>query len=810
MAMSEHPQAGTPGSLGAARVPTGAPPAAPHAAVGPLAMRVDFAYALGSRLLVYGWVLGLSEHAASALLWVGNVAVDLLRDAVRVKRPDVSKSFRDQQPVADDHGFLALITLTEAPTPGQTLRLTVHLNSGGAAETEWPILRDEAIAMATLRAHEGALRPLIPRLSARQKRLLASFGSAPPLSLRAEDFKEPASEVVFSLPVHVQLCCVLPGGVLVVGGVLPRPLSEITALTFVWENLRLNLLEGLVKVNDLAGRAQGAGVDASVDARGGAGRAYLPSGFLFAASLPDGALPTVPDASIQCSYGSGVAGERTLPSVDAFEAAARFAAHLATVDPNARLELCERIDGFLAKSPGDKALVDLLALQMSAAVKDLPAQLDVAGPPFAVQFVVDRAIRVADAGMFFSGWFHADAKAKVQVTCHAEEGEFKLSAHWVRWARPDVEQHLVTMGVAPVEDTGYFCYVPRKGVARPYYFSVSADSGRVWRVRAPEPALEPVQQAIRGVLAAVDPNRRELRRLMDRHVGPAVGALWASHVPSRHRGFVNTFGPKCAEPLVSIVVPLFGRHDFADVQLALFADDPDFQQVDLIYVVDDPSMLQEFRGLCHDLYHMYRVPFTLAYPGDNLGFAGASNYGVAIARAQHLLLLNSDVMPREPGWLSTLLEIYRSRPDSGVLGAKLLYEDGSVQHAGMVSRRNPQWQDMWINHHPHKGMRPASLTGVQDAEAVTAACALVETALYRELGGLSEQYIVGDFEDSDLCHRVRSNGRVNRVALDVSLYHLERQSQAKGGDANWRTALTIYNCWLHNRRWGAVIGGESA
>ena len=84
------------------------------------------------------------------------------------------------------------------------------------------------------------------------------------------------------------------------------------------------------------------------------------------------------------------------------------------------------------------------------------------------------------------------------------------------------------------------------------------------------------------------------------------------------------------------------------------------------------------------------------------------------------------------------------------------------------------------------------------------------TLLYRGLGGLSEDYIIGDFEDSDFCHRVRRSGRRNRVALDVALYHLERQSQALDGDAAWRRALTLYNCWLHDRRWGATITKAAA
>jgi len=811
-------------------LPLAASPSAPAAGEAParsglLAMRVDFAHAVGARLLVYGWVVGLSQTVASALLFAGDSEFDLFVDAVRVPRPDVTQNFRDQGLAGDGHGFLALLEVADLPVSVRTLRLQVVLASGNSADSEWPILRDAAIAGATLRAHEGALRPLIPNLSARQRRVLAGFGATPRLALRVSDLSEPAADGAYALPLHIQLCCVLPGGVLVVGGVLPRPVQEVNTLVLEWDGLRLDLHEGLIRVNELGGQ---------LPAAQGNDLAYLPSGFLFVARLPGGVAPRGQEARIQFACANETGAARPRPRVEAREAQAQFLAYLASVDPNTRMQLFERISA-LAPAPlaadagaaaqdgaaaGRAALDDLLKRQWAAAVKDLPGHVDERGPPFSVQLIVDRTVRIADAGIFLTGWFHADATARVEVSCHTEGGQFNVSAHWVRWARPDVDTHLAGLGLAAVEDPGFFCFVPCAPGTRAAYLAVrelpsgplsaGAAAGRGWRIRVPMPdAAETTAQSIRAVLTAVDPNRRDLRSLMDRHVGPAVSALWAAHRPSRHRAFVEFFGPPCAEPLVSVVVPLYGRHDFVDYQLALFADDPDFQRLDLVYVVDDPGIVQAFRATCQDLYGMYRVPFTLAYPGDNLGFAGATNYGAAIARAPHLLLLNSDVMPQSPGWLGRLLAIYRSHPDTGLLGAKLLYEDGSVQHAGMASRRNPQWQDMWINHHPHKGMNPALLAGTRDVEAVTAACALVETALYRTLGGLSEDYVIGDFEDSDLCHRVRAQGRVNRVALDVALYHLERQSQARAGDAQWRMALTLYNCWLHDRRWSAAMGAAA-
>jgi GT2 family glycosyltransferase len=73
------------------------------------------------------------------------------------------------------------------------------------------------------------------------------------------------------------------------------------------------------------------------------------------------------------------------------------------------------------------------------------------------------------------------------------------------------------------------------------------------------------------------------------------------------------------------------------------------------------------------------------------------------------------------------------------------------------------------------------------------------------VGGLSEDYIIGDFEDSDLCLRLREVGRRNWLVPRVTLYHLERQSQAVAGNPAWRTNLTLYNCWVHHQRWNDMI-----
>ena len=81
---------------------------------------------------------------------------------------------------------------------------------------------------------------------------------------------------------------------------------------------------------------------------------------------------------------------------------------------------------------------------------------------------------------------------------------------------------------------------------------------------------------------------------------------------------------------------------------------------------------------------------------------------------------------------------------------------------------------------------------------------LMRRTLALELGGFDEAYVIGDFEDSDLCLRLHAMGLDCAVDPSIRLYHLERKSQATSAQP-WRMNLTLYNAWVHERRWADTI-----
>lgn len=268
---------------------------------------------------------------------------------------------------------------------------------------------------------------------------------------------------------------------------------------------------------------------------------------------------------------------------------------------------------------------------------------------------------------------------------------------------------------------------------------------------------------------------------------------------------VTAFGETPAAPHVSVVVPLYRRFDFMEHQLLEFARDTEFLSAcELIYVVDDPQIRDAVLAESISLHHLYGVPFKVVDGRRNRGFSGANNIGAAQSRGEYLLFLNSDVIPIEPGWLGKMLARFDDEA-TGAVGAQLLFPYGGLQHAGMEFRRFEQW-NIWINHHPKMGLDPSlDEFGARKVAAVTGACLMLRRSVFDEIQGWDTGYLIGDFEDSDLCLAVRSRGLAIVYEPAARLTHLERQSFSAIAGDGFRHRMTICNAVRSYTRWGAMI-----
>jgi GT2 family glycosyltransferase len=187
----------------------------------------------------------------------------------------------------------------------------------------------------------------------------------------------------------------------------------------------------------------------------------------------------------------------------------------------------------------------------------------------------------------------------------------------------------------------------------------------------------------------------------------------------------------------------------------------------------------------------------------------ACNAGAAVARAPALLFLNSDVLPAGPGWLGVMLRRLARDRRLAAVGPRLVFEDGTIQHAGLLFRQDDE--GIWYNDHYCKGFPRghAQAARARRVPGVTGAALLARRAAFEAVGGFCTDYIVGDFEDSDLCLKLRAAGGEIAYEPAAELFHFERQSIALH-DGHARTLAGVVNRRLHHRRWGGAMAALMA
>jgi GT2 family glycosyltransferase len=417
---------------------------------------------------------------------------------------------------------------------------------------------------------------------------------------------------------------------------------------------------------------------------------------------------------------------------------------------------------------------------------------------------VEQILAVDDRSFWISGWMHDEDGMGEVIAVSPEGARVPVSADAFRYERPDVVEFYSGLGLdrtARHGFTAHFTLAAPSLLAGGWIAELHTADGLQVEIQCPAVVRDPqsAQSAILGELGArgsiggplaATHGREALSRLRHRIVAEST-------VES-----IDAYGEPPTDPEVWVVVPLYKRLDFLEHQLLQFSRDPDFAAAELIYVLDSTDQADELAKQAGELFALYGQPFQVVNLSSGAGFAGANEHGIEASRGGRLLLLNSDVIPDRPGWIGAMTEFYDEAEGIGALGPKLLYEDDSLQHAGLYFHRAPG-AELWENAHCFKGLHrsfPAANVA-RPVPAVTAACMLIDRDLYDEVGGLPLHYVQGDYEDSELCLKLAEAGRENWYLPEVELYHLEGQSYVPGV----RRVPSEYNMWLHSELWGARI-----
>jgi GT2 family glycosyltransferase len=420
-----------------------------------------------------------------------------------------------------------------------------------------------------------------------------------------------------------------------------------------------------------------------------------------------------------------------------------------------------------------------------------------------IGLAVEAILGIDGRSFWITGWAREE-EARGRIVVVSPEGcRVDLGKRAFRFERPDVVQFYAGLGRAGEGDHGFTAFFELPAASRlstGWVVELHTASGAAVEVPCPPVNTDP--QMIRPTILGELDNQVAPGTLAADHVRHALSRLQERIVGEAEIDSVDTYGEPPESPEVSVIVPLYRRLDFLEHQLLHFSVDPELAEAELVYVLDSVEQREELASRARELFALYRLPFRVVNPTAGSGYAGANRHGIAVAGGRKLLLLNSDVIPDRPGWLGEMCRFYDEGERIGALGAKLLYEDDSLQHAGLYFHRLPG-TEVWENAHRFKGLHrsfPAAEVA-QPVPAVTAACALIDRERYEEVGGLPIHYVQGDYEDSELCLRLAEAGYENWYMPAAELYHLEGQSYV----AEVRRGLSDYNMWLHSELWGEAI-----
>ena len=307
------------------------------------------------------------------------------------------------------------------------------------------------------------------------------------------------------------------------------------------------------------------------------------------------------------------------------------------------------------------------------------------------------------------------------------------------------------------------------------------------------------EQMYLGPMLAFRRNRRDAAPTSDwaAAVEQARAAATAAHIPERLYTTIEgwaipsrpepavtvTLEPK--QPLVSIVIPTRGGRRTVRGQAVVLVEQAiesivshsSYLAIELV-VVTTPGTPAGLGGRLESLIDDHGLELRFVHDDRPFNFSNVCNVGAAAARGEVLIFLNDDTEVISEQWIERLVE-HALRPEVGAVGAKLLYEDGTIQHAGIWSRGGHPTHR--YEGHPDNGGYRGALTVAQNCLAVTGACLAIERLKFQAVGGFSPIF-PNSYNDVDLCLKLLDRGWRTVVEPRARLHHYEASTRDPGID----------------------------
>lgn len=316
-------------------------------------------------------------------------------------------------------------------------------------------------------------------------------------------------------------------------------------------------------------------------------------------------------------------------------------------------------------------------------------------------------------------------------------------------------------------------------------------------------------RALDGSIAAQGDAKSDNFNFFDKCTGALQAHFDRNNIPAK------AFHPKFAQlqglglnhikwsnsgPLVSIIIPSRNHYDTLKTCISSLQKTT-YKRYEII-IADNASTDKRTLKYLQKIKRKPKIKvLTIPNKGERFSYSYVNNQAAKKAKGDYILLLNDDIEVITPNWLSQMMG-YIQLDGVGIVGAKLLYPDNTIQHAGVINGLYPHGYDN-LPDHAYKNF-PADTSGYFftaavscNYAAVTAACLVMPKRLYEEVNGLDEEQFGLAYNDVDLCLRVVEKGYRVVYAAQAQLYHYESKSR--------KNTLHIEEVALFKRKWKHFI-----
>ena len=254
------------------------------------------------------------------------------------------------------------------------------------------------------------------------------------------------------------------------------------------------------------------------------------------------------------------------------------------------------------------------------------------------------------------------------------------------------------------------------------------------------------------------------------------------------------------DPLISIIIP--NKDHIDDLKRCMDSIDQKSIYKNYEYIIVENNSTDEKTFQYYKELEAQNPKAHIVYWDREFNYSAINNYGVSFAKGEYILLLNNDTEIINEDCLEQLLG-YCMRNDVGAVGARMYYEDDTIQHAGVVIGFGGIAGHCFV-------LQPRGTTGychriicAQDYSAVTSACMLVKKSAFDEVGGLTEELAVA-FNDIDFCMKLRQAGYLIVYNPYAELYHYESKSRGLE-DTPEKVARFNKEMQIFERRWPDIM-----